>query len=111
VKRGILIVALLLGGCTAPAAAPSPPIIVMQRHRLILPDGDWTVLITHSDRAAVSFVVIAFSGAPQSPFINTDPAVRTMTVTSAVRERRPPGPCLLTARHGRITALKAISRL
>jgi hypothetical protein len=85
----------------------------MERHRIILPDGDWPVLITGSDPAAatVSFVVIAFSGPPEFRITRSDPAVRTMTVTPAPPARPGPGPYLLTARHGRIIALREITRL
>lgn len=90
-----------------------PADISMARHRIILPDGDWPVLITDSDPSAatVSFILIAFSGPPELRLTETDPAVRTMTVAAPAPARPGPGPYLLTARHGRITAVKAITRL
>jgi hypothetical protein len=110
VRRGILIIAFLLAGCTAPVAAPPatvPP--AMTRHRVVLPDGDWPVLIDRADPVAgtVTFTRIALSGPPPFHLTPTDPAVRTMTATVPGGA---PGPYLITTRRGRIVALHRIAR-
>jgi hypothetical protein len=122
VKRGTLLAVLLVAGCTPhpdPAAPAPAPVTGMVRHRLVLPDGHWPVLVRRVDPVAhtVAVDLITLSGPPSPRITGADPVMRTMTVAgpvagglAALAAGPASGPYLLTVRHGRITGIHEIAR-
>jgi hypothetical protein len=91
----------------------------MRRHRLLLPDGHWPVLVQRIDPAAHTMDVelVTLTGPSGARITGVDPVVRTMTVAAAgtgglaaLADRPARGPCLLTVVRGRVTAVYQIAR-